>query len=384
MKHGRLLPIGLAVILVSVMATEPIIFSNPFAFAQITITPDKNVLSIENANPTLRKINPDTAATISSVEITLDVTFPGGLVVNGGTGLAFNPVDEKLYALLKVSDAPGSGTGGGTGGGKTRHLAIIDPQTGIATLVGDTGVRKIASLTFNTGTLFGVNQGFGGGFSNTDLNTISIVDGSVTNLCRLNPSIGAGLAFNPNDGFLYYTTIFTFQRIDDFTVDPCVVTTIATAVVLDPEALAFDTAEDHFLFANFSDPFVELLSITAAGEVTSIATLDHFTRGLTIIDKTDADGDGIPAISDNCPNIANANQLDMDSDGIGDSCDTINIINSDTTLSANTASLGNVIVQNNSVLTIPSGITLDIDFMQFNLTVESGSGVLIKAGGKIT
>ncbi len=74
----------------------------------------------------------------------------------------------------------------------------------------------------------------------------------------------------------------------------------------------------------------------------------------------------------------------MDSDGIGDSCDTINIINSDTTLSANTVSLGNVIVQNNSVLTIPSGVTLDIDFANFNLTVKSGSGVLIKAGGTIT
>jgi len=334
MKHGRLIPIGLAVILVSVMATEPIIFSNPFAFAQITITPDKNVLSIDSQNPTLHKINPDTGATISSVVITLDVTFPGDLVVNGGTGLAFNPVDGKLYALLKVSDAPGGG------GGKTRHLAIIDPQTGIATLVGDTGVRKIASLTFNTGTLFGVNQGFGGGFGNTNLNTISIVDGSVTNLCELFSSIGAGLAFNPNDGLLYYITIFTFQRIDDFTVDPCVVTTIATPVDLVPEALTFDIAEDHFLFANFTDPLVELLSITATGEVTSIGTLDHFTRDLTIIDKTDTDGDEIPDISDNCPNIANANQLDMDSDGIGDSCDTINIINSDTTLSANTVSLG--------------------------------------------
>ncbi len=242
MKHGRLLPIGLAVILVSVMATEPIIFSHPFAFAQITITPDKNLFSIESFNPTLRKINPDTGATISSVGITLDVTFPGGLVVNGGTGLAFNPVDEKLYALLKVSDAPGSGTGGGTGGGKTRHLAIIDPQTGIATLVGDTGVKKIASLTFNPGTLFGVNSGFGGGSSIRDLSTISIVDGSVTNLCRLDNGIGTGLAFNTNDGLLYYiTSFFNFQRIDDFTLDPCVVTGIATAVDLDPEALALET-----------------------------------------------------------------------------------------------------------------------------------------------
>jgi len=385
MKHGRLIPMGLAVILVSVMATEPIIFSNPFAFAQITITPDKNVLSIENSNPILRKINPDTAATISSVEMTLDGTFPGGLVANGGTGLAFNPVDGKLYALLKVSDDPGSGNDDGTGGGKTRHLAIIDPQTGIATLVGDTGVRKITSLTFNPGTLFGVN--LNPQVVSNDLSTISIVNGSVTNLCLLVAGSGTGLAFNPTDGFFYYiTTQITsfFQRIDDFTVDPCVVTTIATPVNLEPEALVFDTAEDHFLLANFSNNLVELLSITATGEVTSIGTLDHFTRGLTIIDKTDADGDEIPDISDNCPDIANANQLDMDSDGIGDFCDSTNIITSSTTLSVSTISLGSVRVQNNSVLTVSSGVTLDIDFSQFSLVVKSGSGVLIKAGGKIT
>jgi len=45
---------------------------------------------------------------------------------------------------------------------------------------------------------------------------------------------------------------------------------------------------------------------------------------------------------------------------------------------------GNVIVQNNSILEIPNGITLDLDFASHNLTVKSGSGVLIKSGGKIT
>ena len=44
---------------------------------------------------------------------------------------------------------------------------------------------------------------------------------------------------------------------------------------------------------------------------------------------------------------------------------------------------GNVIVQNNSVLVIPNGVTLDIDFASKHLLVESGSKVLIKFGGKI-
>jgi hypothetical protein len=35
----------------------------------------------------------------------------------------------------------------------------------------------------------------------------------------------------------------------------------------------------------------------------------------------DADGDGIPDQQDNCSNVANADQLDTDADGLGDACD---------------------------------------------------------------
>ena len=33
------------------------------------------------------------------------------------------------------------------------------------------------------------------------------------------------------------------------------------------------------------------------------------------------DGDGIPAVADNCPEAANPNQSDRDHDGLGDVCD---------------------------------------------------------------
>jgi hypothetical protein len=45
---------------------------------------------------------------------------------------------------------------------------------------------------------------------------------------------------------------------------------------------------------------------------------------------------------------------------------------------------GSLIVQDGAVLTIPGTVTLDIDFTNHNLTVKSGSGILIKSGGKIT
>ena len=44
---------------------------------------------------------------------------------------------------------------------------------------------------------------------------------------------------------------------------------------------------------------------------------------------------------------------------------------------------GNVIVPNGVVLTIPNGVTLDINFVTKNLTVQPGGGVLIQPGGKI-
>jgi hypothetical protein len=35
----------------------------------------------------------------------------------------------------------------------------------------------------------------------------------------------------------------------------------------------------------------------------------------------DADGDGVPDTSDNCPSVSNPEQADTDSDGVGDACD---------------------------------------------------------------
>lgn len=54
------------------------------------------------------------------------------------------------------------------------------------------------------------------------------------------------------------------------------------------------------------------------------------------------------------------------------------------TLASSTATPGNVIIPNGTVLTIPAGLTLDINFTNFALHVNSGGGVLIQTDGKIT
>ncbi|MDE1867106.1 MAG: S8 family serine peptidase, partial [Thaumarchaeota archaeon] len=58
-------------------------------------------------------------------------------------------------------------------------------------------------------------------------------------------------------------------------------------------------------------------------------------------------------------------------------------ISSSCTISSTVTAPQNVIIQSGAVLTIPNGLTLNIDFVHHHLLVRAGGGVLIKAGGTI-
>jgi len=60
------------------------------------------------------------------------------------------------------------------------------------------------------------------------------------------------------------------------------------------------------------------------------------------------------------------------------------IISSNCTVTSSTTAGGSITVNSGAVMTIPSGVILDINFATKNLTVQAGGGVLIQAGGKIT
>jgi hypothetical protein len=60
------------------------------------------------------------------------------------------------------------------------------------------------------------------------------------------------------------------------------------------------------------------------------------------------------------------------------------VVSTSCILSEDFTSSSNVRIENKSLLIIPNGVTLDIDFANHNLTIKSGGGVLIKAGGKVT
>ena len=195
--------------------------------------------------------------------------------------MATDPTTNVLWALLKLSGQIG------------RELVTIDPTTGIATSIGDTG-ESLAALAFlNDGTLYGVTgdqrSNPGAGTPET-LFTLSKVDATPTLVVALgNGDDGETIAFNPDDGLLYHASGLGIQNESVFgeifeTIDPVmlVVTNIPLSGDDYSEAtgLTYDQGEGSFLVAgDFFGPS-RFFTLTTGGVLSELGTMDHISKGL--------------------------------------------------------------------------------------------------------
>ena len=252
--------------------------------------------SISRDDSLLRVVDPLTGETISSVPITL-----AGRIVRSGNGLATHPVTGKLFALLTLDGQPG------------RQLVTINPATGVATSIGNTGDR-FTGLAFNSnGTLYAVvgdKKDSVGGLPPETLFTLNTSTGAPTQVLVLGRgNDGEALGFNPNDGLIYHASGNDTggEGCDPFAASVCVeifesvnpnnlaVTNIALSGDYIPltdtyvEAVALAHLSGNIFLLTDIDQ--SLYKITTAGVVTFVGSMDHVSKGLAFVPKSSGDFD---------------------------------------------------------------------------------------------
>ena len=229
------------------------------------------LISISSRDATVRRVDGATGATLDA---SVTISLPGHLV-DGGTGLARNPITGTLFALLRVA------------GNTSRLLVTLNENSGSAVLVGDTG-DKFSGLAFAAdGTLYAVT---GDGATDPEaLCTLSTIDATSSGCFTLgNGTEGEALAFNPDDGLLYHASGIGTPDVTEIfeTVDPQTqgVTNVPlsghnyeeiTSLVFDPtDFFAADIG------AALPPDAPNLLRISTGGAVTLVGPLDHVAKGL--------------------------------------------------------------------------------------------------------
>jgi len=231
------------------------------------------LLAVSENDVALRRIDAYGGRTLWCVPITMN-----GVSVTGASGIAENPVDGTLYAILNVLEA------------STSQLATVDGITGTATLIGDTGSR-LEEITFLGGrhgsTLYGVSAD-DAPTSPEWLFTVNTDDATLTPVMGLGDGTdGESIAFHPLDGQIYHASGVgvpdvdrVFERVD---VVAGTVTDVALSGAPYSEATAMAyLASGDLVLADSAD---RLYTITQSGEVTFVADLDTSLSGLVLLRK---------------------------------------------------------------------------------------------------
>ncbi|MCH8923466.1 MAG: hypothetical protein IIA67_10010 [Planctomycetes bacterium] len=243
--------------------------------SSVPVARGQELYSVSPKDQLLRRLDPATGATISSVLITSSVD-----PFNGVKALAVHPKTHQLWAVLNGF-----------------RLVTIDPTTGVAHEVAGIG-DTIVGLTFDDA---GVLYGIGGPDSNNDIRqTLFVLDQTPfprTDIFTF-PSGGPHtLGFDFESGLLFRASGRLTPRLESLDLDSLALTDIMTPPACagghcpepwqgEPRAMTSDGQGGFFLTSGFRDneggeDFLYRLS--TFGAPTLIGPLDHRAKGLALV-----------------------------------------------------------------------------------------------------
>jgi hypothetical protein len=202
----------------------------------------------------LHSIDPGNGTSLSSVPVAVSAET----VVNGN-GLTSEPSTGALWGLLTLLGQSG------------RELVTIEPSSGVATRIGNTG-QLFAALAFDdVGTLYGLS---GTPPPGAILHRLDRTTAAAESVLALTNAGGHAMAFNPDDGLLYHATGGLLEKVD---LDLLTITPVPTSghPWFAGQGMTY-AAGGSFLF---TASFGQFLNLTVSGRADSLGTTPN-SKGL--------------------------------------------------------------------------------------------------------
>ncbi|MFT5405630.1 MAG: hypothetical protein ACI9DF_004483 [Verrucomicrobiales bacterium] len=240
----------------------------------IPIPAGQTLYSVSSRDAKIRAFNADGSTNVSAT-ITLD-----GFSVTGTSGMAFDPVSETLYAMLKLSSPPNGDVG-------DRVLAALDPVSGKATFVGNPAAElllKFSALAFDdAGQLYGVTGNDPNAASPETLFTIDKATGAATEFLGLgNGDQGEALTFDPESGLLVHASGGPLPQekvLETINLATKEVTPITLQGNWEEGKSLTSLGGGHYLIADETTVYL----VTSDGLVAPVGKVDHIAKGMALV-----------------------------------------------------------------------------------------------------